>query len=309
MSLNLTILQIASPMIDSERGHRFRVRTAYWIAGLSMFALFLYGADYYLSNERQRALSPKHALLKPGGTIGVILGILGFCLFLGLYLYPLRLRWGWLSRQGSSRRWLDFHILLGIVAPLVITFHASFKAGGFAGMAYWMMILVAFSGIAGRYLYAQIPRTLNDAAMTFKDGQEQIAEFASQIKSLGVLLASDVDGLFRVPDPRQVEEMSLASSLWTMLAFDMTFPFRMWRFKQNVLWRSSLMRFGRSPKFPVKRSISLAREQALLSRRVFFLSKSQQLLRVWHIIHRPFSYTFAVLALLHVVLMVVFGYY
>lgn len=309
MSLQLTVLEIASPTIDTEHGHRLRLRAGYWITSLSLFALFLYGADYYLADERQRALSPKHALLKPGGVVGVTLGILGFCLFLLVFLYPVRLRWSWLLRQGSSRHWLDFHILLGIVTPLIITFHATFKARGIAGMAYWMMIVVAVSGIVGRYIYAQIPRTLNDAAMTFKDGKEQIAEFASRIKSLGVLSATDVDGLFQLPGLRKPGEMSLASALWAMFVFDITFPFRMLRFKRKVLWRCSLLRFGRSPNVPIKRSIALAREHAILSRKVFFLSKSQQLLRIWHIVHRPFSYAFAMLALLHVVLMLVFGYY
>jgi len=309
MSLDLTILKIASPTIDSERGHRFRVRAAYWIASLSMFSLLGYGLDYYLSNDEQRALSPKHALLKSGGTIGVTLGILGFFLFLVVYLYPVRMRWTWLSRQGSSRHWLDFHILLGLVTPLIITFHSSLRFHGIAGMAYWMMVLVAFSGVAGRYIYAQIPRTLNYAEMTFKDGQQQIAELARRIKCLGVLWEDEVDGLLRLPDLGQGEGISWASALWKMLAFDLTFPFRMWRFKKKILWRCSQMRLGRNPSFPVTLSISLVREQALLSKKVFLLSKSQQMCRLWHLIHRPFSYAFAVLALLHVVLMVVFGYY
>lgn len=309
MSLDLTILQIATTIDDSERAHRQRIRAGYWIASLSMFAVFLYGLDYYFSTAKQRALSPKDALLKPSGTIGLTLGILGFFLFLIVFLYPVRLRWAWLARQGSSRHWLDFHIMLGLVTPLIISFHSSFKFRGIAGMAYWMMILVAFSGLVGRYIYAQIPRTLNSTEITLKDGHQQIAELASRIASLGVLLTEDIDRLFHLPDLRQAEEMSLASALWTMLAFDLAFPFRMWRIRRKILWRCSLMRFGRSPNVPIKWTISLVRDQVVLCKRVFFLAKSQQMLRLWHIIHRPFSYAFALLALLHVVLMVVFGYY
>jgi hypothetical protein len=309
MSLDLTFLQIATSDFDTERGHRFRVRAAYWISVLSMFALFVYGMDYYLSNEKQRAIAPKHDLLKPGGTIGLTLGIVGFVLFVLMFMYPLRLRWGWLARQGSSKRWLDFHILLGLVAPLVITFHATFKFHGIAGTAYWTMLVVALSGLIGRYIYSQIPRTLSDAELTFKDGQQQIEELAWRIKGLGVLLPEDVDGIFHLPELRQSENISLASALCKMVAFDFAFPYRMWRFRRKVLWRCSLMRFGRSPSVPIQATISAAREQALLSKRVFFLSKSRQMLKLWHVIHRPFSYSFALLALLHVVLMLVFGYY
>jgi hypothetical protein len=309
MSINLTILQIAPATVDFERAHRLRLRVAYWTASLATFTVFMYGLDYYLSGAKQRALSPKHALLKPGGTIGLTFGIVGFFLFLIVYLYPIRQRWAWLGRQGSSRHWLDFHILLGFVAPLFITFHSSLKFRGIAGVAYWIMILVALSGLVGRYLYSQIPRTLNYTAMTLKDSHQQIDELASQIKSLGVLSAKDAVGLFNLPDLRQAEGMSLMSALCKMLAFDLAFQFRMWRIKQRTVWRCSLMNFGRSPNVPLKRTISLVREQALLSKKVFFLSKSQQMLRLWHVIHRPFSYSFAILALFHVIMMVVFGYY
>jgi len=33
------------------------------------------------------------------------------------------------------------------------------------------------------------------------------------------------------------------------------------------------------------------------------------LFQLWHIIHRPFSYSFALLAAIHVVLMLMLGYY
>ena len=68
--------------------------------------------------------------------------------------------------QGHSRHWLDFHVLLGLAAPFVIAFHSSFKFRGFAGMAFWIMVAVSLSGVIGRYLYGQIPRTLNTAELS-----------------------------------------------------------------------------------------------------------------------------------------------
>jgi len=35
---------------------------------------------------------------------------------------------GWLGRcMGNSRHWLDFHVVLGTAAPIIIAFHSSFK--------------------------------------------------------------------------------------------------------------------------------------------------------------------------------------
>jgi len=313
MSLNPTFPQTVQPVADPERGHCARLRVAYWFAGLCMLVLFVYGFNYYFSSAVQRGLSSKHALLKPSGTVGLPLGYVGFFLFLLLYIYPLRFRWAWLGRQGSSKHWLDFHALIGVVAPLIVTFHASFKFGGLAGVAYWIMILVALSGLAGRYIYAQIPRTLNFAELTLKDGQEQGAKLAARIKNLGILSESDVEGLLHLPDLQRADRMSLSSALWTMIAFDLSFPFRMWRLRQKMLWSHrkswSFVGFRRGHNVPLEAAISQAREQALLAKKVLFYSKSQRMLKLWHVIHRPFSYSFALIALVHVIFMLVIGFY
>jgi hypothetical protein len=43
-----------------------------------------------------------------------------------------------------------------------------------------------------------------------------------------------------------------------------------------------------------------ARKQASLSKRILFLSRTKQVFNLWHVIHRPFSYSFAILAILHI---------
>jgi len=105
---------------ESERKHRFRILVA-WIVSMGFVAIFTtYGLDYYTLASRERPFSPKHMLLRPSGPIGVNLGVFGVLMFFLIYLYPLRKRWGWLGRQGNSRHWLDFHVVLGTAAPLVI---------------------------------------------------------------------------------------------------------------------------------------------------------------------------------------------
>jgi hypothetical protein len=240
--------------------------------------------------------------------------MIGFFMFLLIYLYPLRKRWAWLGRQGSSRHWLDFHVLLGLAAPIVVTFHASFKFSGIAGVAYWIMIVVSLSGVVGRYIYAQIPRSLNFAELSFKEAQDQSAALATQLQTLGILTQKDITSLVRLPDHQQAERMSLLGALGRMLLFDLVFPFRVWRLRQKMLWSHSrsifaIAGFRRSENLSLERAIRLAREQMLVSKRILFLSKSHKMFQLWHIIHRPFSYSFALLAAIHVVLMLMLGYY
>ena len=109
---------------DAERGHRLRVRLAWLLALAVVLVIAGYGYDYYMLGALQRPFSPKHEILRPSGSIGIKLGMLGVFLFFLIYLYPLRKRWGWLGRQGNSRHWLDFHVVLGTTAPLIIGFHS-----------------------------------------------------------------------------------------------------------------------------------------------------------------------------------------
>lgn len=314
MSLNITVPQIAHAPRDAERTHRFYLRCAYVLTVLLLVGLSIYGADYYWASAAQRAFSPKHAYLKPSGTVGLRLGMIGFLMFLLIYLYPLRKRWAWLGRQGSSRHWLDFHVLLGLSAPVVITFHASFKFSGIAGVAYWIMMIVSLSGVVGRYLYAQIPRSINFAELSLKEAQDNSANLVAQLRKLGILSDRDIVSLTRLPDLSRAQRMSLFGALIRMILFDLAFPFRVWRLRQKMLWShsrglSSLIGIRRGHNLALERTIQLAREQSQISKKIVFLSKSNEMFRLWHIIHRPFSYSFALLATIHVVLMLMLGYY
>lgn len=54
--------------------------------------------------------------------------------------------------------------------------------------------------------------------------------------------------------------------------------------------------------------ILLTHKQAVLSRRILFLSHAQQVFKLWHVVHKPFSYAFAVLAIAHIVVAMLLGF-
>jgi hypothetical protein len=313
MTTNVSVPQVMVAPVDSEKAHRSRLKVAYLIAaGLTAIQL-AYGMNYYLLSQADRALSPKHALLKPSGTIGLHLGMVAFGLFLIVYVYPLRKFWPWLGRQGNARHWLDFHVLLGITAPVLVTFHSAFKFSGLAGVAFWIMVIVALSGIVGRYIYSQVPRRMNFAEVSLKEAKEVSEKLAAQLNNLGILSPKDIESLVRLPNANEFERMSLLTALCKMLLFDMGFPIRVWRLRQKMLWshrkKLSLVGLRRTQNAKLESAIATAREQTVLAKKILFLAKSQQMLHLWHMIHRPFSYSFALLASIHVILMLMLGYY
>ncbi len=54
--------------------------------------------------------------------------------------------------------------------------------------------------------------------------------------------------------------------------------------------------------------VAVARRQAGLSKRILFLQRTQQVFNLWHVVHRPFSYAFAILAIVHIGLVLYMGY-
>lgn len=302
------IPQAAAPV----SGHKVRLALAYAAAITLILALAIYGADYYTLDVGLRPFSPKYTLLRPSGVIGIKLGLLGLGMFLVIFLYPLRKRWAWLSRQGSTRNWMDFHVLLGLAAPFVIALHASFKFRGFAGMAFWIMTAVAASGVIGRYLYGQIPRRVTAAELTLKEIREQQEKYSAELAEQHAIPQAHFDALFHVPTEQQVARMPIVLALAYMMALDLLRPLRVARLRRGTMTLSQkLLSLGglmRSNNFEVERVVETAREQAALAKRLAFLSRAQQVFHLWHVVHKPFSYSFALLALVHIGVVWMLGY-
>jgi hypothetical protein len=301
------------PARSGERAHRIRLVCGYVLAIAVIVGLAVYGFDYYTLGSADRPFSPKHHLLRPSGAIGIKLGFMGLTMFLAIFVYPLRKKWPWLSRQGSSKHWLDIHVLLGLTAPFIIALHSAFKFRGFAGMAFWIMVAVSLSGVIGRYLYAQIPRRLNSAEMSAKELQDVQTGLAEQLKQQRLLPEEDLRLLLRLPSPERVQEMSIVFALGYMMVLDVGRAFRIAKLRRRALALSerftTLGGFLRTRHASLERAVSTARAEAATAKRILFLSRSQQVFHLWHVVHKPFSYSFALLAIIHIVVVMMMGFF
>jgi TRAP-type C4-dicarboxylate transport system permease small subunit len=297
---------------DPEKGHRIRVFLAWMLALAFVLVIASYGMNYYTLSTSERPFSPKHQILRPSGTIGVKLGMVGVLMFFLIYLYPLRKKWGWLGRMGNSRHWLDFHIVLGTAAPVIIAFHASFKFGNIAGMAFYSMLMVTLSGFVGRYLYSHIPRSLSAAELSMKEIQEKEEALRRELAEQKATFGFSVDALAELPSPAQLAKTPLIASLLSMFVLDLKRPFKtsLLRLQQAGFgpWVFSAFGLFSTRDLKLERAILLAQKQASLSQSIAFLSRTQRIFQLWHVIHRPFSYAFAILAILHICLALSMGY-
>ena len=299
--------------VDTERGHLLRLRALYVVAILTNLAIFFYGFDYYKLAAMDRPFSPKHHMLRPSGPIGLYLGFMGVALFIGIFLYPLRKHWAWLGQIGSTRHWLDIHVLMGLTAPFIIAFHSTLKFKGIAGMAFWIMFAVSASGVVGRYLYAQIPRKVTTAELSMKELQELQENLSQQLAAQRRLPEADLRALLRMPDAQRVNRLPIFIALPYMMILDIVRMLGVARLRRRALTFAQSLKtlagFLPTQNRELEKAIHAAAEEAALSKRLLFLSRSQKVFHLWHVVHKPFSYAFAVLALLHIGLQFFLGYF
>ncbi len=307
------IAEHSKPAVDTERGHRLRMRALYVLAMATNLAIFIYGFDYYKLSSIDRPFSPKHHMLRPSGPIGLYLGFMGVALFVGIFLYPIRKHWAWLGQIGSTRHWLDIHVLMGLTAPFIVAFHSTLKFKGIAGMAFWIMFAVSASGVVGRYLYAQIPRKVTTAELSRKELQELQESLSQQLAAQNLLPEADLRALLRMPNAERVNRLPIVVALVYMMILDVVRMFGVARLRRHALSAGAILKtlggFLPTQHRELEKAIHAAADEAALSKRLLFLSRSQKVFHLWHVIHKPFSYAFAVLALLHIGLQFVLGYF
>lgn len=104
---------------------------------------------------------------------GYLLGIIGGVMMLLLLIYPLRKRKRSLRWLGATKHWFRLHMILGILGPVLILFHANFALGSLnSRVALISMLLVVGSGLIGRYIYSKIHYSLYGRRMTLVELRE-----------------------------------------------------------------------------------------------------------------------------------------
>jgi len=131
------------------------------VVTISAVALISFeGYSYYNTPLNERFFSSEHPVLRPSGQLGHGFGIIGSMMMVaGVLIYMLRKRVKSFMRIGLLKHWLELHIFLCTLGPILVLFHTAFKFGGIVSVSFWSMVIVFLSGIVGRFIYVRIPLT------------------------------------------------------------------------------------------------------------------------------------------------------
>jgi hypothetical protein len=257
------------------------------------------GWEYYRAPLGTRGYLPEHQLLRPSASVGLTLGVAGVASMLMTLPYYVRKRWRALQRIGTPTQWLEVHIFFGIVGPVLITLHTSFKFNGVISVGYWLMMTVWASGFIGRYLYVRIPKTIRGVELSFTQVEVQLARTQQELRgaALPPVVQRELDDFERAVSPSHGR---------TPGALDL--------FVGELRVRARLMLLRRHLRAAgvgvaaLTAVIDRAAERAMLARRLAHLQRTRHLFELWHVFHRPLVYALFVIVALHVGIALYFGY-
>jgi hypothetical protein len=280
--------------------HRIYLFTLVSITVFAFFALAFYGADYYTTDLAERHFHAKNELLKPTGFIGHGIGIAGsFFMIVGVFGYMARKRFRRLSRIGVLKYWLEFHIFLCTLGPVLVLYHTTFKFGGIVAVSFWSMVAVVLSGVIGRFIYLQIPRTIQGRELSLND-----------LSGLENNLFLELKDLYKV-NYEIIAQMNIALSKTETEEKGNLFVrvVRRLRLERKLMKQiRTELKQQKLPKHNYKKVVQLFKSKLILNRRIAWLSTMQNLLRYWHVAHLPFALIMLVIMIVHIIVAALFGY-
>lgn len=274
--------------------HQIVIIVLVLLVSITVATLLYLGYDYYSIPFEERHFHSLNQTFKASGIVGHGLGIIGSAfIIVGVFSYMLRKRLRLFSRVGILKHWLEFHIFLCTLGPILILFHTTFKFGGIVAVSFWSMVAVFLSGIAGRYIYLQIPRSIEGKELTLIEIEEQKSEMNKQLRRSVVLDESIYELIDTIPG-----KQGKNSGFWAKSSEERT---ALSRIKIELSQQAI-------PREKVREIVHVFKNQLALKRRIQRLATMQKLFSYWHVAHLPFALIMLVVMIIHIVVAITFGY-
>ncbi|RLC49349.1 MAG: hypothetical protein DRI23_09390 [Candidatus Cloacimonadota bacterium] len=282
--------------------HKIYVGSFFAVGIATLILLAINGYEYYNTSLEERFFNPQHNSLKPSGMLGHGLGIIGtLMMILGVAVYMIRKRVRKLYNFGYLKHWLEFHIFLCTVGPLLVLYHTAFKFGGLVSVSFWSMVLVVLSGVAGRFIYLQIPRTIQGKELSNQDLSALKEKLAIKVRSV---LSEDTMALAEFEKVTSTERYA-KFKLTTAVGFIFKDTIYIMKVLRLLKKRVNYLDLSSSGK---KEIMKTAKEEIKVARSLGLLRTFHKLFNYWHVAHLPFAIAMFVIMIIHVGVTLIFGY-
>lgn len=231
---------------------------------------------------------------------GYLLGIVGGSLMLVLLLYPVSKRVAVMTRLIPARFWFGVHMLLGTVGPAMILFHSNFHLGSTnSSIALISMLLVAGSGIIGRYIYTHIHHGLYGTRITIKELKQETEKNHSELLSLYAMDEKLSKQLTKMEATALQPYPGLIQSFLHVIYLAINAP----RLKRKILrlLKNSHHEAGDNRTLPDRKVASrLVKDYTLALRKTAAFRAYERLFSLWHVLHLPLFIMMIITAIIHI---------
>jgi hypothetical protein len=243
---------------------------------------------------------------RSGDDVGYWMGVAGGVMMLLLFSYPLRKYFRFMQRLGKVKWWFVVHMVLGIGGPLLILLHTTFRLGSVnAAVALFSMLIVAGSGVVGRFLYLRIHRGLHGERNNLADLQRRVGLAEGEIKSrfrfapevAAKLLAFEA----LATGPGSSWGFTMSRLLWLPIRQRVVLEqcSRELRQRMRIIAKERKWTRGQFERRHAKaRDTTQHYLRSVL--RVSQFSAYERVFALWHVLHVPFVYLLLVTAVFHV---------
>jgi hypothetical protein len=161
------------------------------------------------------------------------------------------------------------------------------------------MVAVVFSGIIGRFVYLQIPRTIEGREMSLNELNRLKSDIFYEIENK---IKFDPEITSYLNEALQVKLPESTGSFFSNIMPQL-------RHEKNLMNQISMkLKSENISRKEFKTIISMVRGEIIMNRRIAWLATMQGLFRYWHIAHLPFAMVMLVIMIIHVIVAIVFGY-
>jgi transposase len=284
----------------SKVAHNIYILVFSLLVVLALVSLSYTGFSYYNTSLEERFFHLDHGSLKPSGLWGHGLGIIGSLLIIvGVFSYMARKRFRSLMRLGVLKHWLEFHIFMCTLGPVMVLFHTAFKFGGLVAVSFWSMVAVFLSGVIGRFIYLQIPRSIEGRELSLNEIKDMKSD-VGEIINLSYKLDEESYHVIVESTKKKVELLHKNILIRYLSKY---------RDDHRTIRKvKSILKKNRLPQAQYKQILNLVKNEISLNRRIERLVTMQNLFKYWHVAHLPFALVMLVIMVIHVVVTVVFGF-
>ena len=247
-----------------------------------------------------------HLYITPEQGIGYALGITGGTMMLLLMLYPLRKHARWAKGFGPVRHWFRGHMLLGILGPVCILLHCNFQLGSINGnVALFSMLLVAGSGLVGRFIYSKVHYGLYGRKADLEDLGSDTAMAMAELGPVFKEMPGMKERLQRIEEKAVATQNGFLSCLVSMLVISIRSRWcllvsllELRRFFDTPVVRERLTRDQR--RYYHRKAGYYLRTHLFTVRKVAGFSFFERLFSMWHVLHLPLFIMLLIAGLVHV---------